>query len=116
MLIITMDTRAKYVARRESLKVHTAEKIEIPAAPSGDRRQFDFAESSVTYDSWRDKTNVGGAVYKYFIFALRDPETKMLVDFQTNNPQVAATCKAAPEKREEYLALATGATFTPDLK
>jgi hypothetical protein len=116
MLIITMDTRAKYVARREALKVHTSETIQVPAAPSGDRRQFNFAESSVTYDSWRDKTNLGGAVYKYFIFGLRDPETKMLVDFQTNSPQVAAICKAAPEKREEYLQLATGASFSPDEK
>ena len=116
MLIITMDTRAKYVARREVLKVHTSETVQIPAGPNGERRQIDLAQSSVTYDSWRDKTNVGGAVYKYFIFGLRDPETKMLIDFQTNSPEVAAICKAAPEKREDYLKLATGATFSPDLK
>ncbi|HEX8310964.1 MAG TPA: hypothetical protein VF614_06590 [Chthoniobacteraceae bacterium] len=116
MLIITMDTRAKYVGRKELLKVHTSETVPVPPAANGERRQIDLAQSSVTYDSWRDKTNVGGAVYKYFIFGLRDPETKMLIDFQTNSSEVAAICKAAPEKREEYLKLATGATFSPDLK
>lgn len=116
MLIVTMDTRAKYVSRKEVYKVHAAETIQIPAAANGERRQIEFAPSEVSFDSWRDKTNVGGSVYKYYVFGLRDPESKLLIDFQTNHPQVAAMCKTTPLKREDFLRLTTGAPFSAELK
>jgi hypothetical protein len=115
MIIVTMDTRAKYTEKREVYKVHTAETLPVPAG-TGEPRQFAFAPSSVTFDSWRDTTNVGGAVYKYYIFGVRDPESKAIIDFQTNNPGLAALCKSHPEKREEFLSLQKGADFPASIK
>jgi hypothetical protein len=111
MVIVTMDTRAKYVGNDESYKVHSTETIPIPAAQTGDRRPFSFMESSMTYDSYRDNSNAGGEVYKYYVFGLRDPATKTLVDFKTNNPPLATFIKAHPEKRDELLGLSKGAKF-----
>ncbi len=116
MMVITMDTRAKYAGGRESYSVHSTETLNVPAVPTGERRQFDFAPSSVIYDAYRDKSNVGGFVYKYFIFGLRDKESKILVDFQTNHPQLATLCKANPAKREEFLGLGEGKPFPTDVK
>jgi hypothetical protein len=116
MVVITMDTRAKYTARQEVYRVHRAETVKVSAAPTGERRQIAFEPSSVTFDSYRDNSNIGGEVYKYFIFGLRDAESKTLVDFQTNHPQLAALCKKEPAKRDEFLALKTGAKFPNDLR
>jgi hypothetical protein len=116
MLIITMDTRAKYTAKKEIYKVHSAETLPLLAAVTGERRQLSFAESSVTFDSYRDSSNIGGDVYKYYVFGIRDAETKTIVEFQTNNTQLAALCKAQPEKRDEFLKLSTGAKFPTEFR
>lgn len=116
MLIITMDTRAKYRDNVEVFSVHAAETIPIPAVPTGDRRQFAFGESWVTYDSYRDNSNVGGAIYKYHVFGLRDPATKAILDFKSNNPPLLTFIKAHPEKREEFLTLQKGAKFPNTFK
>ena len=116
MIVITMDTAAKYRGGIESYKVHTAQTLPIPAATNGEKRNFTFDSSTVTYDSWRDATNVGGQVYKYFIFGLRDAETKAIVDFQTNNSGLAALCKTDPAKREEFLTLTVGSKLPPSFK
>ncbi len=114
MMIITMDTRAKYKAKIEVYQVHETETMPIPAAANGERRQFSFTESSVTYDSYRDNSNVGGEIYKYYVFALRDPETKAVLDFKTNHPGLAALVKSQPAKRDEVLGLAKGKPFPSD--
>lgn len=111
MLIVTMDTAAKYKAGEEVYKVHATETLPVPAAPNGNKRQFAFAESTVTYDSYRDSSNVGGEVYKYYIFALRDAASKEIVDFKTNNAQLQNYAKANPDKRAEILGMATGGKF-----
>jgi hypothetical protein len=116
MLVITMDTAAKYRGGVESYKIHTAQTLPIPAATSGERRTFTFESSTVTYDSYRDSTNIGGQVYKYFIFGLRDAATKEIVDFETNNAGLAALCKTDPAKREEFLALKAGGKLPPSFK
>lgn len=116
MVIITMDTRAKYAQNDESYRVLTTETIQVPAALNGDRRALAFAESSVTYDSYRDNSNVGGEVYKYYVFGLFDPQTKAMVDFKTNNPQLLTFSKANPEKREEFLRHQKGASFPATFK
>jgi hypothetical protein len=105
MLIITMDTKAKFKDLKDVYKVFATETLPIPEARTGDRRQFSFAESSVTFDGYRDSSNVGGNMYKYYIFGLLDPETKTLIDFKTNNAPLLALCKAHPEKREEFLSM-----------
>lgn len=111
MLIITMDTRAKYKENNEVFLVHATETIPIPAATTGERRQFEFSPSSVTFDAYRDNSNVGGEVYKYYVFGLRDAATKQLVDFKTNNPPLLTYIKAHPEKRDELLGFAKGSKF-----
>lgn len=116
MLIVTMDTRAKYVRGQEAYSVHTSETLPLAEAPNGNPRPLAFEESSVTFDSYRDASNVGGAVYKYYVFGLLDAATKTIVDFQTNHSQLAAFCKTHPEKRDEVLQLKKGAKFPADFK
>jgi len=113
MLIVTMNTRAKFKENRDILKVYSAETLPIPEAKTGDRRQFSFAESTATFDGYRDSSNVGGELYKYYIFGLRDPGTKEIIDFKTNDPALLAFCKEHPEKRDDFLNLAKGAKFPP---
>ena len=116
MLVVTMDTRAKYVAGQEAYSIHTRETKSLPEAPNGNARPVVFEESSVNFDSYRDASNLGGAVYKYFVFGITDPATRAIIDFQTNNTQLAALCKAHPEKREEFLGLNKGAKFPASFK
>ncbi len=116
MLVITMDTRAKYKEKREVYKVESAETLPIPAVTTGARRNFEFAPTVVSFDAWRDQTNVGGAAYKYYVFGLRDPETKAILDFQTNNPALASLAKAKPDRREEFLVMSKGEAFPTTVK
>ena len=113
MMIITMDTRAKYKAKTEVYQVHTKQTLPIPAASNGEPRQFAFDEIVTSYDSYRDTSNIGGDVYKYYVFALRDPESKAVVDFKTNHPGLVAVVKTQPAKRDEVLKLEKGKRF-PD--
>lgn len=114
MLIVTMDTGAKYTQRLEKYDVHATETITIPAVDKGARRTIEFKDSRTSFDAWRDKTNVGGAVYKYFVFGLRDPASKMILHFETNNPQLDRMVKLKPEKREEILKMPKGSEFPKD--
>lgn len=116
MLIVTMDTRAKYTAGSEIYNIHASQTIAIPAAKDGSRRQFPFLESSVTFDSYRDSSNAGGEVYKYYIFGLKDPATSEIVDFRTNNPALTKFCKENPAKRAEFLALLKGGKLPANFK
>jgi hypothetical protein len=116
MLIVTMDTRAKFVDHKDSFKILSTETLPVPAVPTGVRRQFNFADSDITYDGYRDNTNAGGDLYKYYVFALRDPETKAIIDFQTNCLQLLNFSKAHPEKREAVLKLAKGDKFPNEFK
>ena len=116
MLIISYDTRAKFVENRDSYKVLSSETIPVPAVPGGARRQFSFAPSDVSFDGYRDSSNVGGEAYKYYIFALRDTESKSILDFETNCLPLANLCKTTPAKRDVMLNLAKGAKFPAAFK
>ena len=111
MLIICQDTKAKFVQHTDRFVVHATETINVPAAADGKVRDIDFEKSSVSFDAWRDASNVGGFTYKYYLFALRDPETKKLIDFQTNHPQLPTFLLAHPEKKEELIGLEKGKEF-----
>ena len=111
MLIICQDTKAKFVQHADRFVVHATETITVPAAADGKVRDIDFEKSSVSFDAWRDASNVGGLTYKYYLFALRDPETKKLIDFQTNHPQLPTFLLAHPEKKEELIGLEKGKEF-----
>ena len=116
MLIITMDTKAKYKDNNEVYNVLMTETVPIPAAQTGERRSFTFAESQVTYDSYRDNSNVGGEVYKYYVFGLRDAASKAIIDFKTNNPPLLTFIKAHPEKRGDFLNYAKASKFPATFK
>jgi hypothetical protein len=116
MIIITYDTRAKFVENKDLFKVLTSETIPVPAIPNGARRQLSFAPSDVTFDGYRDNSNVGGDAYKYYVFALRDAQTKALIDFETNCLSLANQCKTDLAKREEILKMAVGAKFPSTFK
>ncbi len=111
MVVVVMDTKKKYVDQENVYEVLTNETIAIPHAGSGKPRVFEFKPVTVTFDTARDQSNIGGQDYKYFIFALRDPETKQLIDFQTNCPALEKLATGQPDRREEYLALKVGAPF-----
>lgn len=115
MLIVTMETHARYTQGQTLYTINSKDTADIPAADGG-RRQFDFPTSTVEFDANRDSSNSGGLVYKYFIFALRDPEAGTIVDFQTNFPALAALCRDHPERRAEFLDLAQGAKVPADVK
>jgi hypothetical protein len=112
IVLITQDTREKYVKHVEKLKVWATDTVSIPAAGSGERREFPFATAELVYDLARDPTNVGGNEYKYYIFGLRDPESKQLVDFQSNCPPVMHYAELHPEARDTLLSLRKGEPFS----
>lgn len=116
MIIITYDTKAKFVENRDSFKVLSSETIPVPAAPNGTKRLLAFTPSDVTFDGYRDSSNVGGQAYKFYIFALRDTASKTIIDFETNSLPLANLCKTTPAKRDEMLALAKGAKFPSEFK
>jgi hypothetical protein len=116
MIIITMDTKAKYVDHREVFKVHSLESMSIPGADRGGRREFDFKPVKVSYDEYRDATNSGGQVYKWFIFGLRDEGTKQILHFETNNTALTKFISTHPDQRDKYLSLKAGVPFTETFK
>jgi hypothetical protein len=83
------------------------EKLPIPAAQTGDRREFNYAESHFDFNAG------GGLTYRYYVFALRDPVTKEIIDFKTNNAKLLSLCKEHPEKRDQLLNLWAGAGIPP---
>jgi hypothetical protein len=116
MIVVSMETRAKYVQRQDVYKVASSETLPLPATPGGDRREFNFAETSLTFDADRDRSNVGGEVYKFFICGIRDVATKELVYFYTTDAKLESFCRANPAKREEYLKLRKGVSFPADYR
>ena len=116
MIVLTMDTRAKYTDKKEVYIANAVHTIPLPAVPGGARREFNFPESTVSFDSYRDTSNIGGEVYKYFVCGIRDPQTKEIVFFETNYPELASLCAAHPEKRQEFLNLKQGAKLPSPLK
>jgi hypothetical protein len=116
MVIIAQDTEAKYVNKKERYVIHATETKPIISAADGKMRAIDFEESMLSFDVYRDASNVGGLVYKYYLFALRDPETKKLLDFQTNHPQLPAYLAKNPDKKDELLGLGKGKEFPADFK
>jgi hypothetical protein len=116
MLIITQDTRAKFAQHIDRFVIQSTETVKVPAAKDGKMRDIDFAKCMVSFDAWRDATNVGGFTYKYYLFALRDPETKKIIDFQTNHPQLPAFVATHPDKKDELINLAEGKVFPAEFK
>jgi hypothetical protein len=113
MILVTRDTREKYVNHVDKLTVAAAQTIPIPAAGSGDRREFSFQTLALSLDTAQDSSNVGGDEYKYYVFGLRDPETHQLIAFETDCAQLATNVTKAPEMREKMLALHPGDAFSP---
>lgn len=114
VLLVTQDTRQKYVKREEKLTVHLTDRIAIPAANSGERREFAFQTLELTMDSARDTSNLGGNEYKYFVFGLRDAETGQFLDFQTNCPSLQTYVASHPEARATVLSARKNASFSTD--
>ncbi|HSI62931.1 MAG TPA: hypothetical protein VLE43_07420 [Candidatus Saccharimonadia bacterium] len=111
MLIIAMDTRAKYTERREVYGVHAAETVQIPAVDKATKREVEFKSSKTKFDAYKDASNVGGAVYKWYIFGIVDAESKQLLHFETNCPALEKYTAASPDARDKFLKLQTGALF-----
>lgn len=116
MMIISSDTKAHYTYHKDAYKVLSTQTLPVPAAQDGNRRQFNFETSDVTFDGYRDNSNAGGQMYKYYVFALRDAESKEILDFETNDLELLNYTKTHPEKRNEVLSMAKGAKFPTEFK
>jgi hypothetical protein len=113
IVVITQDTREKYVKGKEELTVYSTETLDIPAAKDGERRSISFAPVKMRFDAWRDDTNAGGNEYKYYIFGLNDAATGQLIHFKTNCPEVETYAAQHPDSRLALLALKKGSPFSP---
>ena len=109
-LIVTMNTAKKYRDREEEYTVASNETVPIPAVPKGIRRTFDFANLKTEFDSWRDGSNVGGSVYKYYVMAVR-ADSKEILHFETNCPPLQKYLEKNPSHLDQVLSLRKGAKF-----
>jgi hypothetical protein len=116
MIVIAMDTEAKYKERREVYKVLSSETLPIPAVDKATKREFEFKSSKTKFDAYKDASNVGGLVYKWFIFGLRDAETKQLLHFETNCPTLEKFASSNPDARDKSLGYSAGAQFDTNFK
>jgi hypothetical protein len=114
-LIVTMDTAKKYRDRVEEYKVASNETVAIPAVPKGIRRTFDFANIKTRFDSWRDGSNVGGEVYKYYVMAVR-ADTKEILHFETNCAPLQKQVQGNTDLQERLLKLAKNAKFPVNIQ
>ena len=60
------------------------------------------------------RTNVGDDEYKYFIFGLRDAETKQILDFQTNFLPLQRYVAEPPEACDGLLGVHLKGFFSTD--
>ena len=72
---------------------------------------IEFAPLQTRFDSDRDKSNVGGDVYKYFLLAVVSDDDKFLY-LETSCPGLAKHLETHPEERAKYLGLKPGVTFS----
>ena len=114
-LLITMDTGEKYARGEQTCKIATTETIGIPAVTKGSRRKFEFAPLQTRFDSDRDKSNVGGDGYKYFLLAVLSDDQKFLY-FETSCPGLDKYLQAHPEERAKYVGLKPGVTFSSNFQ
>ncbi len=114
-LLITMDTEEKYRRGEQTCKIATTETIGVPAVLKGSRRKFEFAPLQTRFDSDRDKSNVGGDVYKYFLLAVLSDDQKFLY-FETSCPGLAKHLQTHPEERAKFVGLKPGVTFSSNFQ
>lgn len=110
-LLITMNTREKYVSKDQVCKIAATETLGVPAVSRGARRKFEFQGMQTRFDSDRDTSNVGGEVFKYFILGMLSDDQQFL-HFETNCPGLDRYLKAHPEERKKYLSLKVGESFS----
>lgn len=116
MIVIAMDTEAKYRDRREVYKVLSSETLPIPAVDKATKRGFEFKPSKTKFDAYKDASNIGGLVYKWYIFGLRDAETKQLLHFETNCAALDKFVSSNPDARDKSLGYSAGAQFDTNFK
>lgn len=116
MIVIAMDTEAKYKERREVYRVLSSETLPIPAVDKATKREFEFKPSRTKFDAYKDASNVGGFVYKWYIFGLRDAETRQLLHFETNCPALEKFVSSNPDYRDKSLGLQAKAQFDTNFK
>jgi hypothetical protein len=114
-LLITMNTRDKYVRSEQTCRIATSETIGVPAVLKGTRRKFEFAPLQTRFDSDRDKSNVGGEVYKYFLLAVLSEDQKFLY-LETSCPGLDKYLQTHPEERAKYLGLKPGSSFSSNFQ
>jgi hypothetical protein len=116
MMVVVMDTEAKYRDRVERYQVLSREAMTAPAVPTGKLRKFEFKTSVTSFDAYRDASNIGGKVYKWFVFTLKDPASGQLVSFQTNCKELETAARRNPELVTKTMALGINDVFSTTFK
>jgi hypothetical protein len=106
--VICAETQALYVERRKLYQVRVRDKLAVPAAANGERRNFEFKTFELEFDEDRNRSNVGGWIYRYWICTLRDPASGMVVLVKTNYDALQKHLEQFPGERDRYIALGVG--------
>jgi hypothetical protein len=116
MMVIAMDTGEKYRNRVEQYNVLTRETLTVPAVDSGKLRKIEFKTAVTQFDAYRDASNVGGKVYKWFVFSLKDPASGQQLAFQTNCKELEAAARRGPDAMNKVMALGLNDLFPNTFK
>ncbi len=74
-----------------------ADEKEVPAAETGDKREFEFKAASWEYYENRNYS----WEYRYYLFALTDPETGRVIFQETNFPDLEQALMKNPEMLDQ---------------
>ena len=84
VLTICAETKALYRDRQKVYAVKGRSTRTFEAVEAGDIRKRDFDTVKLQFDEDKNRTNVGGWIYKYWIAFLQEPESNRIIGFETN--------------------------------
>lgn len=101
---------------REGLFVGPKVTAQVPASADGKRQKIPFEPLDLEILKNKGRKVVYSETFKHFIFALTDPETKKIVDFQTNYAALQNFLKANPDEQDRYLRMDQHVNIADTLK
>jgi hypothetical protein len=116
MMVIAMDTEAKYRDKVDQYNVLTREVLTVPAVDSGKLRKIEFKTTVTQFDAYRDASNLGGKVYKWYVFSLKDPASGQQLAFQTNCKELETAVRRGPDAMNKVMALGLNDLFPNTFK
>jgi len=109
MFIICENTKSKYRTKKKEYQFKGKQKIKIPGVKKGgDQRTFEFDTIKLEFDEDRNRSNLGGWVYKYYLCMLTDPKTGDVITYRTNFDRLEALLETNPAKQKACLEMRVG--------